>query len=274
MVKNPPAFAGDMRVVGSIPRLRRSPARGHDNSLQYSCLENPMDRGAWWDAVHRVAKSWTRLKRLSTRTHLLGWTKRLLRLSTASYKCSQASLRMSFVFVLHTASRAAFPCLFSFHSCPTALSIPPLTVNQWVGFARAPSAEQKDLFLARLRGSPMFCREWGRVELLLWETIPGSNMSLHLHPIIAHRLISSDLGHAPMGAMVRPVRSVSFVRNHVSFKLGIWTWLLGLKQKSPASGNFTSLSMSAEPAALGRLSRVALGSQDWVQLPMAHCRLI
>ena len=170
--------------------------------------------------------------------------------------------------------RAAFPCLFSFHGCPTAVSIPPLTVNQWVGFARAPSAEQKDLFLARLRGSPMFCREWGRVELLLWETIPGSNMSLHLHPIIAHRLISSDLGHAPMGAMVRPVRSVSFVRNHVSFKLGIWTWLLGLKQKSPASGNFTSLSMSAEPAALGRLSRVALGSQDWVQLPMAHCRLI
>ena len=42
---------------------------GKGNPLQYSCLENPMDRGAWWATVHRVAKSWTRLKRLSTHTH-------------------------------------------------------------------------------------------------------------------------------------------------------------------------------------------------------------
>ena len=43
----------------------RSPGGGHGNPLQYSCLENPMDRGAWWSTVHRVAKSQTRLKRLS-----------------------------------------------------------------------------------------------------------------------------------------------------------------------------------------------------------------
>ena len=54
--------AGD---AGSIPGLGRSPGRGHGNSLQYSCLENPMDRRAWLVAVHRVAKSQTRLKRLS-----------------------------------------------------------------------------------------------------------------------------------------------------------------------------------------------------------------
>ena len=61
MVKNPPAFAGDMRDVGSVPRLRRSPARGHDNSLQYPCLENPMDRGTRWAIVQWVAKGqkWT-----------------------------------------------------------------------------------------------------------------------------------------------------------------------------------------------------------------------
>ena len=44
-----------------IPGLGRSPGRGHGNLLQYSCLENPRDRGAWWAAVHSVAKSWTRL---------------------------------------------------------------------------------------------------------------------------------------------------------------------------------------------------------------------
>ena len=46
---------------GSIPGLGRSPGGGHGNPLQYSCLENPRDRGAWWAAVHGVTKSWTRL---------------------------------------------------------------------------------------------------------------------------------------------------------------------------------------------------------------------
>ena len=46
---------------GLIPGLGRSPGEGNGNPLQYSCLENPMDRGAWWAAVHRVTKSWTRL---------------------------------------------------------------------------------------------------------------------------------------------------------------------------------------------------------------------
>ena len=45
--------------LGSIPGLGKSPGGGHGNRLQYSCLENPMDRGAWQAAVHGVAKSWT-----------------------------------------------------------------------------------------------------------------------------------------------------------------------------------------------------------------------
>jgi len=49
---------------GSIPESGRSPGGGNGNPLQYSCLENPMDRGAWWAVVHRIAKSRTRLKRL------------------------------------------------------------------------------------------------------------------------------------------------------------------------------------------------------------------
>ena len=65
MVKNPPANAGDIRDTGSIPGLGRSTGGGHGNPLQYCCLENPMDRGAWWAMFHRVTKSWTQLKRLS-----------------------------------------------------------------------------------------------------------------------------------------------------------------------------------------------------------------
>ena len=69
MVKNLSANAGDIRDMGSIPGLRRSPGGGHSNPLQYSCLENPMDRGSRRATVHGVAKSQTQLKRLSTHTH-------------------------------------------------------------------------------------------------------------------------------------------------------------------------------------------------------------
>ena len=58
--------AEDAGDLGSIPGWGRFPGGGHDNPLQYSCLENPMDRGAWWALVHRVAQSQTRLKQLNT----------------------------------------------------------------------------------------------------------------------------------------------------------------------------------------------------------------
>ena len=61
VVKNVSANAGDAREIGLIPGLGRSPGGGHGNPLQYSCLENPMDRGAWQAAVHGVAKSQTQL---------------------------------------------------------------------------------------------------------------------------------------------------------------------------------------------------------------------
>ena len=56
VVKNPLANAGDIREVSSIPGLGRSPGEGHGNPLQYSCLENPMDKGAWQAIVHRVTR--------------------------------------------------------------------------------------------------------------------------------------------------------------------------------------------------------------------------
>ena len=62
VVKNLPANAGDTRDSGLIPGLERSPGESQGNPLQYSCLENPMDRRAWWATVHRVSKSQIQLK--------------------------------------------------------------------------------------------------------------------------------------------------------------------------------------------------------------------
>ena len=59
VVKNPPVSAGDARDMGSIPESGRSPGEGNGNPLQYSCLEDPMDRGAWWATVLGVAKRHT-----------------------------------------------------------------------------------------------------------------------------------------------------------------------------------------------------------------------
>ena len=60
VVKNPPTYAGDIRDVGLVPGLGKSPEGGHGNPLQYSGLENPMVRGAWQDAVHGATNSQTR----------------------------------------------------------------------------------------------------------------------------------------------------------------------------------------------------------------------
>ena len=63
--------AGDTEDAGLIPGSGRSPGGGHSNPVQYSCLENPIDRGAWRTTIHGVAKSWLQLKGLSTHTHTL-----------------------------------------------------------------------------------------------------------------------------------------------------------------------------------------------------------
>ena len=61
VIKNPPANAGGIRDVAATPGWGRSPGGGYSNPVQCSCLENPMDRGAWRATVHRVAKSWAGL---------------------------------------------------------------------------------------------------------------------------------------------------------------------------------------------------------------------
>ena len=73
--------------VGSIPGLGRAPGGGNGNPVQHSCLENPLDRGAWWATVYKVAKSWSRLKQLSTHVHAL-----LPKLSSGKNQCGPFSL--------------------------------------------------------------------------------------------------------------------------------------------------------------------------------------
>ena len=70
MVKNLSANAGDTRDMGLIPGSGRSPGGGNGNPFEYSCLENPMDRGIWWATVHGVAKSWTGLSNIFTFSEL------------------------------------------------------------------------------------------------------------------------------------------------------------------------------------------------------------
>ena len=62
VVENPSANAADRKTTGLIPGPRRSPGEGNGNPLQYSCLENPIYRGAWRATIYRVAKNWTQLK--------------------------------------------------------------------------------------------------------------------------------------------------------------------------------------------------------------------
>ena len=79
VVKKTSANAGNIRYMGLIPGLGRSPGGGHGNPLQYSCLENPMDRGVWWATVYRVTKSQIWLKWLSTHGPIIVWNRALLR---------------------------------------------------------------------------------------------------------------------------------------------------------------------------------------------------
>ena len=71
VVKNMPANAGDIRDASSVPGLERSSGGGHENPLQYSCLENHMDRGVWWATVHRITKSQTHWSDLTHRVYII-----------------------------------------------------------------------------------------------------------------------------------------------------------------------------------------------------------
>ena len=80
VVKNPPANAGDVRDMGLIPGSGRPPGEGNDNPFQYSCLENSVDRGAWWAAIHGIAKESDTTEQLThTHTHTHTFNKEVVK---------------------------------------------------------------------------------------------------------------------------------------------------------------------------------------------------
>ena len=105
MVKNlmANANAGDVRDTGSIPGFERSSGEGNGNPLQYSCLENPMDRGTWWTTVHRVKKSWIRLKQLSRQGCIHSSTDRYLSFTERYFQ---------FVAIINSAAMKCFHLIF------------------------------------------------------------------------------------------------------------------------------------------------------------------
>ena len=96
MVKNPPAMQGDAENVDSIPGSGILPGGGNGNPLQFSCLENPMDRGAWWATVSGVAKSQIWLKWISSSSSSISWVSRLIsehRIRTDRSGCNYPTIK-------------------------------------------------------------------------------------------------------------------------------------------------------------------------------------
>ena len=120
MLKNLPANAGDIRDKGSVPGSGRCPGGGNGNPLQYSCLENPRDRGAWQATVYGVAKNWTRLNDLEA--------------CNITWRCSPIPSReASVVPALRPCQPSFLPILFY---CLLLLSSHhrPTTLQPWGGF--------------------------------------------------------------------------------------------------------------------------------------------
>ena len=157
VVKNLPANAGDIREAGSVPGSGRSPGAGHGNLLQYSCLENPMDRGAWQATVHRVARSQTQLKWLHTHAHqedtsILTWFSYLILGQPPGLSLSQLSLlHMEAFGILWVSSFATLTCgrweWASLH--PLAPHMPHTTHHSYSGTMRWPDFKH---FCPRLSG--------------------------------------------------------------------------------------------------------------------------
>ena len=118
MVKNLLASAVDAGVMGSIPGLGRSPGKGNGNPLQYSWLENPMDRGVWWAIVHGISTNQTRLSD-SAHPHTISlYSRSTLLLHNKNFYNS------SFIFGITTLNKVRHKSSLPLSSCDEFLSPP------------------------------------------------------------------------------------------------------------------------------------------------------
>ena len=128
VVKNPPASAGDVRDTGSVPESGKAPGEGHGDPLQYSCLVNPMDRGAWWATVHRVAKSWTWLKWLSTANSTLSYP--LVRTNSSVIHSCALWMTKTCLLKLFTTDWDLNPCAETQTQPKLTLGLEPMSCDQ------------------------------------------------------------------------------------------------------------------------------------------------
>ena len=138
VVKSLPANAGDVRDLGSIPGSGRSLGEGHSNSLQYSCLESPIDRGAQQATVHSVAQSWTWLKWLST--HAVNKCLYLVQFSLVQFSRSVVSDSLWPHELQHTRPPCPSPTPGAYpNSCPLSRWCHP-TISSSVRFSSCPQS--------------------------------------------------------------------------------------------------------------------------------------
>ena len=141
LLKSLPANAGDIRDTGSMPGLGRFPGAGYHNPLQYSCLKNPMDWGAWRATFDRVIKSWSLLKQFSTLRILAYMSIIKISLSSVQFSCSVVSDSLR----PHELQHARPPCLSSTpwvhpNSYPTSQWCPAAISSSIVPFSSCPQS--------------------------------------------------------------------------------------------------------------------------------------
>ena len=164
MVKNPPANAGDIRDAGLIPGSGRSPGGGHGNPPQHSCLENPMDRGAWRATVHGVTKSGMRLKRLSIHTCVGIMHPEMPRMLLSPSEAAYSQL------LIDTGRKGHLGCL---------------NLGRLYSVIHAPALPPLEPAMVRLLLKPPFSLKFSSIKpsyLLLW-VFPGGSVVKNLLPI-------------------------------------------------------------------------------------------
>ena len=167
MVKNLPANSRDATDSGSIPRSGRSTGGGHRNPLQYSCLENPMDREAWWAIVHRVKKSWTQLKRLSMYASCRIWVYQIITFYTKAMATHSSTLAWKIPWMEEPGGLQSMGSWRVRHDWATSPSL--FTSMHW-----RRKWQLTPVFLpgeSQGRGSLVGCRLWGHTE---WDTIEAT----------------------------------------------------------------------------------------------------
>ena len=226
VVKNPPAMQ-DLRDRGSIPGLGRSPGEGSGNPLQYSFLENPTDRGARWDTVHGITKSWTRLKwqHISNCSKFMNvWTYLLVQslsrvwlfvtLWTAAHQTS-LSITMS-IKSLRPSNHLIFchPLSSCLQSFPASGSFP---MNQF--FA---SGDQSVVVSASASVLPMNTQDWSPLGWTGWICLQSKGLS---------RVFSNTTvpKHQFFGAQLSLLRSFQNLREREGRPILLCYWLFTRK---------------------------------------------